>query len=347
MERYLDINLSMLTNHPRNPRKQLDIEDLTDSISESGQLMPLLVRSLGDGYQIISGHRRRVALERAGFTMAKCLVRDMDDETAFRVLMVTNIQNKSMSEIEEAEGIKRMMQEFEWTQDRIAREFGKSQDWISLRLRLLTLDPSVQDMLTTRVVKPSQARHIAKLPVEQQLAVAKKVSEQDLPTIQTEKLVNTIIDPSIADDLKRMVVENPHVTADHIEAVAKVTDEQTRKAVMNQLERNAITPTEIEQAADLDKIRARVSEGPRTVIEKKLNAEVFLHRLQEAIRKAEDELPVDMVELGYGPHALDTIDKILRRLDTIKSTLEQARRMIVERAVDSDEKVVPLWSKAH
>lgn len=282
--------------------------------------MPLLVRPWENGYQIISGHRRRAALDRSGIQTAMCEVREMDDESAFKALMVTNIQAQTLSEIEEAEGIKRMMSEYEWKQERVAREFGKSQDWISLRLRLLSLASPVQDMLTTRVVNSGQVRHIAKLPTEHQAAVAKKVAEQELPTRETEKLVKLITDPYIPEDLKQIAINEPGVTVEHIEAVMNVRNQKSHT----------------EQAEPL-----RVPETrPSTSTERALKVHDFMYKLYDVLSRADDAMVNDLIELGRGGDTLNAINKSIEKLEEVKQRL-------LDRALDSSEKVVPIRRRAH
>src|SRR5690606_1711440 len=133
----------------------------------------ILVRRVGvEKFEIISGHRRKAALQLLGEKYADCDIIEMTDEQAYRALMVANIQAQTLTEIEEAEGIKNMIESHKWTQERVAKEFGKSQDWVSLRLKLLTLDGPVKEMLTNRFVSATQASFIAKLPQDKQTEVA-------------------------------------------------------------------------------------------------------------------------------------------------------------------------------
>lgn len=127
-----------------------------------------------------------------GEKVADCDVVEMSDETAYKVLMVMNIQAQSLTEIEEAEGIKHMMELFEWNQERVAKEFGKSQKWVSFRLSLLNLEESVQENVSTRVLSVTHAREIAQLPQQKQAEVAQKVVDEKLSTRETADLVKTI-----------------------------------------------------------------------------------------------------------------------------------------------------------
>jgi ParB family chromosome partitioning protein len=196
-----------LYEHPNNPRKQLNIDELVESIKEMGLLTAILVRPWGDGFQIISGHRRKVAITKIGSLDVNCDVVEMDDEQAFKALMTANIQSHSLSELEEAEGIRQMIEQFKWTQDRVSKEFGKTQNWVSYRLSLLGLDESIKEKIITRVINPTQARGIAQAPKELQSAIADKVVKEDLTTRETEQLVKVLKDESISPELKQKAIE--------------------------------------------------------------------------------------------------------------------------------------------
>lgn len=186
------MKLEQIHSHPKNPRKQLIVDELVESIKESGLLSPLLVRRVGSEFEIISGHRRKEALSAMGETHADCDIVEMTDEQAYKALMTANIQAHSLSEVEEAEGIKHMVDAYEWSQERVAKEFGKSQKWISFRLSLLDTDDSVKDGLSTRVLTGTHAREIAQLPQEKQSEVVAKVVEEKLSTRETAELVKMI-----------------------------------------------------------------------------------------------------------------------------------------------------------
>jgi ParB family chromosome partitioning protein len=270
------IVLERLINHPKNPRVRIDVEELTASIKEVGQLVPLLVRPSGEHFEIISGHRRKEALRQAGRISAECDVLELDDEQAFKALMVANIQAQSLTEIEEAEGIRRMMEEFEWSQGRVAKEFGKSQQWVSYRLALIqNLALEVQELVTTRVVNPTQAREIAQAPKELQSAIADKVVKEDLSTRETEALVKVLKDESIPPDLKQKAIESPNLKPKDIETAARIQDPDTRREVAEKLEHGQMTTQGAYKAA----IKAEIEQ----VVKEQRDEELVRHQVDGTV----------------------------------------------------------------
>lgn len=190
------MKLDQIFSHPKNPRKQLIVDELAESIKESGLLCPLLIRRIGfEKFEIISGHRRKEALIAMGETYADCDVVEMNDEQAYKALMTANIQTHSLSEIEEAEGIKHMIDVHQWTQERVAKEFGKSQNWVNMRLGLLRLEKPVQELIIARAINTAQARYINNLPAENQEEIAHQVVSDGLSSRETAELVKQLNSP--------------------------------------------------------------------------------------------------------------------------------------------------------
>lgn len=286
--------------HPKNPRKQLIIDDLTDSIVESGQLVPILVRLHGEGYQIISGHRRKAALERAGILKADCDVVEMDDEQAYKALMVTNIQAQTLSEIEEAEGIRYMMDSFEWSQQRVSVEFGKSQKWVSFRLSFLNLDEMVKDNLSTRVLTPTHAREIAQLPIEIQTEVANKVIDEGLSTRET------------ADLVKRHYPNR--ATSDGLDNVTTTLEPD----IPTVRQSNAPTSAhfEIPQQKEDVAVMERIKLGSELILNvKTLQNQIFPHSW----------VIESLIEFNRADEAVKTIDKLKEHLDYLRLHITNAQ----------------------
>lgn len=290
----------MLQPHPSNPRKQVqnDLEELTDSIYETGLIEPLIVRPLGNEYQIISGHRRKAALERVGFLEAECIVKELNDEDALKLLLVTNIQRKSMSEIEEAEGIRRMMDEFGWSQERVADEFGKGQRWVSYRLSLLGLDDSIKEKLSTRVLKPTHAREIAQAPKEVQSEIADKVVEEKLSTRQTEELVKSYKSPK--------QVEVPPIQN-------KVDDVETTY------------PSNVLEDEEILKPKTQIEQGP-SIYEKRDQIYSFQLKFHKFLVQTQESLIDRIIEVDEGQieETIDLIDKSIEQMKWMRTKLAKA-----------------------
>jgi ParB family chromosome partitioning protein len=145
------------------PRRRFDPEEmqpLIDSVKEKGVLQPLLVRRIGDGndYEIIAGERRWRAAQAARLHEVPVVVRELEDQEALEIALVENIQRQDLSPLEEAEGYKRLIEEFGHTQEQLAQAVGKSRSHIANMLRLLGLPDEVKGLLDSGAISAGHAR---------------------------------------------------------------------------------------------------------------------------------------------------------------------------------------------
>ncbi|HET8727907.1 MAG TPA: ParB/RepB/Spo0J family partition protein [Alphaproteobacteria bacterium] len=184
--------IEQLEPNPYQPRKVFDpaaMESLVESVREQGILQPILVRPVADErdrYQIIAGERRWRAAQQAKLHEVPAVIRDLTDLEALQIAIVENVQRSDLSAIEEAEGYRRLIDEFGYTQADLARVIGKSRSHIANTLRLLDLPVEVMTMLDERKLTAGHAR--ALLTSADPLATAKIVVEQDLSVRQTEAM---------------------------------------------------------------------------------------------------------------------------------------------------------------
>jgi ParB family chromosome partitioning protein len=177
---------------PFQPRKTIDrqaVEDLAASISARGVLQPLLVRPdpEADGrYQIIAGERRWRAAQIAGIHEVPALIRDLSDNDAMVVALVENLQREDLNAVEEAEGYRRLLDEFGLTQEDLGRSVGKSRSHIANTLRLLNLPVSVQMELRKGALSAGHARALLSHPEPEKAAL--QVIARGLNVRQTEAL---------------------------------------------------------------------------------------------------------------------------------------------------------------
>lgn len=159
-------------------RVQIDdeaLQDLADSIKAQGVIQPVIVRELGlSKYELIAGERRWRAARLAGLTEIPVVVKSIGDEAAMAMGLIENIQRENLNPIEEAQGLKRLVDEFGLTHETVAKAIGRSRSSISNSLRLLALPEPVQDMLYNRRLEMGHARALLTLPVVEQLELAQK-----------------------------------------------------------------------------------------------------------------------------------------------------------------------------
>ncbi len=172
------------------PRRRFDqqaIDDLVESVREKGILQPLLVRRLGeDDYEIIAGERRWRAAQAAMLHEVPVIVRDFSDGEALEVALVENLQREDLSPLEEAEGYRRLLEEFSHTQEQLAQVVGKSRSHVANTMRLLGLPEPVKQMVDDGELTAGHAR--ALLTAKNPVALARDVVARGLNVRQTEKL---------------------------------------------------------------------------------------------------------------------------------------------------------------
>ena len=189
------IALERIKPNPGQPRKQFDperLQELADSIKEVGLLNPILVRSIGTGFEIVHGERRWRACQLAGMQEIPAEVRELDDETAFLIALSENLQRDNLNPMEEAQALYALKDKFNYSQAEIGSKIGKSQPWISGRLALLKLPAPVQEKVITRVISPSAARELSRIESpELQASLAKKAADGNLTIRELEAVKST------------------------------------------------------------------------------------------------------------------------------------------------------------
>lgn len=175
---YRVVQLSRIVANPLQPRRNFTDEQLSEletSIRENGLLQPLVVRpTTGNGtgpeYELVAGERRWRALRRLGWAEVPVIVREMDDRTLLVLAIVENVQRADLSPLEEAEGYRRLIEEFGYTQKDVAEQVGKERSTVTNLLRLLQLPATVQRMVTAGQLSMGHARAILGLNDERRMA---------------------------------------------------------------------------------------------------------------------------------------------------------------------------------
>ena len=192
----LCLPISQIEPFAGQPRRRFDedaLQDLADSIREHGIIQPLTVRRLSSGYyQIIAGERRWRAARIAGLSEVPAIVIEADDRKMTEPSLIENLQREDLDPIEEAEGYKTLMDNYQLTQEEAAERVGKSRSAVANSLRLLGLCPEVRQMLQSGVLSGGHARALLPLKAGLQLEAAKTVAAQGLSVRQTEALAKRL-----------------------------------------------------------------------------------------------------------------------------------------------------------
>lgn len=178
---------------PRSHMDEAALLTLADSIKNQGIMQPILVREIApEQYEIIAGERRWRASQMAGLTEVPVLIREIEDESALEMALIENIQRENLNPVEEALGIKRLIDEFAMTHEKAASAVGRSRVAVSNLLRLLTLAGGVQAMLMENKLDMGHARALVGLDAAQQVMLANKIVQQDLSVREVESLVKKV-----------------------------------------------------------------------------------------------------------------------------------------------------------
>jgi ParB family chromosome partitioning protein len=185
----IDINLIVTSSfQPRNYFDENELQDLANSIMEHGVLQPIITRKTADNkYEIIAGERRYRASLIAKLKQIPTIIRKISNQQALEIAIIENIQRADLSVTEEAEGYKKLIDDFAYTQDFIAKKVGKSRSHIANLLRLLTLPQAVRNFLDEKKISMGHARAI--INSSNPLELVKKIIENNLNVRDVENLV--------------------------------------------------------------------------------------------------------------------------------------------------------------
>jgi len=193
VDQVMDLDIDKLVPNPFQPRKYFDtiqLDELARSIRELGVIQPILVRSRGEVYEIVAGERRFRASQRAGLKQIPAVIREFSDRELAEVALVENLQRADLSYFEEAEGYRKLIEEFSLTQEEVAQRVGKSQPTIANKLRILKLDPAVRENVMVELLSERHIRALLKLNTpNDQLMILKEIYEHELTVRQTELLI--------------------------------------------------------------------------------------------------------------------------------------------------------------
>ena len=187
------LSISDLVPNKYQPRKIFDessLDDLTNSIKERGLIQPIVVRKSSDDiskFEIIAGERRWLAAQRAGLHDVPVVVTQADDQKSLEFAIVENVQRHDLNPLEEAQGYKRLIDEFSYDQDKVSKFIGKSRSYISNSLRILTLPDDVIKLIEAQKLSTGHAKILVGL--NNASFVANKIIEKKLSVRQVENFV--------------------------------------------------------------------------------------------------------------------------------------------------------------
>ena len=215
----LQIDIDLIQPSPYQPRtrfREEALDELARSIQASGIIQPIVVRPIGRGYQLIAGERRWRAAQKAGLTKVSAIVREVPDELALEMTLVENIQREDLNAMEAARAFERLMDEFQLTQEAVAERTGKDRATVANALRLLKLEPTIQDWIEEGRLTAGHGRALLGVAEPSlRMRYAKRAARGGLTVRQIERLgsrrarsarvaTETAMDPNIREALEEL-----------------------------------------------------------------------------------------------------------------------------------------------
>lgn len=243
-------------NQPRRTFSSQGLDDLARSIREHGILVPLLVRRLPQGYQLIAGERRWRAARKAGLKEVPVIVREAGEREALEVALIENLQREDLNPVELARGYQRLIDEFDMTQEEVAARVGKDRSTVANALRLLKLPAEVLEEVSSGSLSEGHARALLALPSQRIREAAQTVITRGLSVREVESLAR-------AGGARRAPPRGGPA-----DPALKAAIDALRRALaakVDLLDRNGRGRIEIRYAShdELDRILERILEGPR------------------------------------------------------------------------------------
>ena len=174
---------------PRTRMNSEALRELAESIRAQGVMQPVLVRSVGDGYEIIAGERRVRAASMAGLLEVPVIIKQVPDNAALAMALIENIQREDLNPLEEAHGVQRLIREFDFTHEQAAQAIGRSRSATTNLLRLTNLAMPVQQMVLDGKLDMGHARALLALSAAQQIQLGNRIAAEQLSVRATEALV--------------------------------------------------------------------------------------------------------------------------------------------------------------
>ena len=189
-----EVDIDLVDPSPYQPRtrfREEALDELARSIQSSGIIQPIVMRQIGARFQLIAGERRWRAAQRAGLKKVPAILRQVTDELALEMTLVENIQREDLNAIEAARAFERLMDEFELTQESVAERTGKDRTTVANSIRLLKLEPTIQDWIEEGKLSAGHGRALlAVLDLQLRMRYAQRASRGGLTVRQIERLAS-------------------------------------------------------------------------------------------------------------------------------------------------------------
>jgi len=328
-----DISLQDIIPNRFQPREMFDDEalrELSQSIKEHGVIQPIIVRKVGDKYEIIAGERRFRASQLAGKQTIPALVRDIDDKEAAKIALLENLQRSNLTPIEEAKTYQTILKLDNITQEELAQNLGKSQSTIANKLRLLTLDEEVQTALLNSQISERHARSLIGLDLEKQrellhkiinekltvkgldeeiMKMTGKLPEQETPQVQKQEIIHPVNTPTFAEQPNNNPVINQPTETPQENTNENINNPQVTTEISNQIEQPIIIPQESQNTEPIKEVNQEQQVETQTPIINNPNTQEVptpqpehKENIFDKLRVQEPEIPIINSETQTTPN---------------------------------------------
>ncbi|CCO08328.1 ParB/RepB/Spo0J family partition protein [Desulforamulus hydrothermalis] len=211
-----EIRVTDIRPNPKQPRLRIDpdkLNELVESIREYGVVQPVVVRAQPGGYELIAGERRWRACQQLGLEYIPAVVREYGELQSAAIALIENLQRENLNPLEEATAYRRLMDEFQLTQDQVSQRVGKSRPQIANMIRLLSLPNEIKIKLSNGEISVGHARALLALESRQlQLEACELITKKQLSVRQAEELVNNLLTKqSEKEKVKKEKTKNPDI----------------------------------------------------------------------------------------------------------------------------------------
>lgn len=195
-DKQIEVNIQDITANPYQPRRIFDenkLQELSNSIKEYGIIQPLVVRKKNQGYELVAGERRLRAASLGGLKKVPVVIKEYDDAKMMEIALIENIQRHDLNPIEEAQGLKQLMNQFSLTQEQVALKVGRSRVAVTNILRLLNLPLEIQNNIIDGTLNMGQAKQLLSLnKKELQLHIAEEIIKNGWSSRMTEEVIRKL-----------------------------------------------------------------------------------------------------------------------------------------------------------
>lgn len=249
---YIDINdIKPNTSQPRKHFDEEKLDELASSINQHGLIQPIVLRKLKTGYEIVAGERRWRACRIVGLKQVPCIVRELTDEENMLLAIIENMQREDLNPIEEAEGLKQMIDTYGLTQEQVSYSVGKSRPYITNSLRLLKLPDKVQSLTASGEISVGHAKALAAIKnTEKQITLAEKTARDGLSVRQIELMAKETKSPPKKAAKTRKSAEEKRIEEDMKNALGTKVN-LNRKGKKGKIEIEFYSDEELERLIEL------------------------------------------------------------------------------------------------